>query len=146
MKDSKVSKKDDPRYLARVEEWKAAQSRLREWMREQIKNGPEIPTEVMKDMIKIVGLPGTQNRTGGIKGEVIMALENGPLSELDIFNKWKIGRDSMNGIIRSMIKEPALDDRLWIQLDEKKEEYSIIGRGEMPEGWSGYLPPELKEL
>ncbi len=144
MNTKKDSKTLDPKYLARVERWKASQSRIRSWMRTK----PDIDPEIFSDLVRVIGLPGTTTRPSGIKGDVTEALlEKGKLTELEIFKNWKIGQDSMRAIIRSMIKDPAPKDRVWIELDPKKEEYRIIGRGESPpEGWTGYLPPEEKEL
>lgn len=144
MNTKKDSKTLDPKYQERVRRWKRSQANVREWLRSK----PEIDPELYKDLIRVVGLPGTTSRPSGIKGEVIdHLLEKKRISELEIFKKWKIGQDGMKAIIRSMIKEPATKDRVWVAYDEEKEEYKIAGQGEEPpKGWTGYLPPEEKDL
>lgn len=82
-----------------------------------------------------------------INAELKAALEQGPLSELDVFRKFHIGRPEMKLKIRAFILTPKVEDRVWVAFDEASESYSIVGRGEAaPEGWTGYLPQAKAEL
>ncbi len=70
------------------------------------------------------------------------------LGEMDIFKAFKIGRPEMSIKRRVLVqsaKTPA--DRVWINFDESKEVWTVVGTGaKAPEGWDGYVPAEKEAL
>lgn len=79
-----------------------------------------------------------------VNAELRAALLEGPMSELDIFRKFKIGRPEMKLKIRAFINGTP---RIWVDFDESSETYSVVATGEaMPEGWTGYKPQAKAEL
>jgi hypothetical protein len=74
-------------------------------------------------------------------------LEAGPVSEMDIFKKFRLGEYEMRVRTRGFILAKDLTQRIWVKYNPDTGEYFIAGKGEAaPEGWDGYLPPEKAEL
>jgi len=66
-----------------------------------------------------------------------------PVSEVDIFNTFKMGRKECAGHIRKSLRKAEPKDRTWIAFNKDKGEYTVMGTGEKaPEGWTGYVPAE----
>jgi len=94
-----------------------------------------------------------QSRSGGSRNglssklkELFMTGE--PVSEMDIFKAFKIGRPETHAHIRSFIKNVKnVDDRIWVAFDNETETYSLVAVGaEVPEGWEGYVPANTEIL
>ena len=129
----------DAAYRKAVDSYKAAQEVARDWLRKV----EGLDTDIRKALIKVIGLPGNTSRPSGARGEILDMLEKGPVTDLELFKKFKYGQAEMKSIIRHMIKYVDLADRVWIAYDEAEEQYYIFGKGEeTPEGWTGYLPKD----
>lgn len=89
---------------------------------------------------------GTRNGLSSQLKAAFMAGE--PVSEMEIFKAFKIGRPETHAHIRSFIKNVKnVDDRIWVTFDPESETYSLVGEGaEAPEGWTGYKPAETEIL
>ena len=116
-----------------------ARNKINEWL----KSNPRIEEEVKQ---AILYFTGTGQRLAGPKvGNALKeALLAGPLSPIEIFQKFEYGSPTMKQKIREMIKcEPA--DRIWVELKDGK--YQVVGKGpKAPKGWTGYVPAESEEL
>lgn len=63
------------------------------------------------------------------------------MDELELFKQFKIGRGEMRKKVRSLIRDCASADRIYIAFDEAKESWIVQGRGATPPaGWKGYMP------
>lgn len=89
---------------------------------------------------------GSRNGLSAKLREAFMAGE--PVSEMEIFKAFKIGRPETHAHIRSFIKNVKnVDDRIWVAFDPESETYALVGEGaEAPEGWAGYKPAETEIL
>jgi len=69
------------------------------------------------------------------------------VSEMDIFQQFRIGRPEMVIKIRILILCPNPADRVWVKLDKAEGLYHVVGLGAaMPEGWDGYDPDKKVAL
>ena len=129
----------DAAYRKQVDAYKEAQGIARDWLRKV----EDLDADIRKALIKVIGLPGSTSRPSGARGEILDMLKAGPVTDLELFKKFKYGQAEMKSVIRHMIKYVDLADRVWIAYDEAEEEYYIFGEGENePEGWTGYLPKD----
>ena len=129
----------DAAYRKAVDAYKEAQGIAREWLRKVEGLEPEL----RKALIKVIGLPGNTSRPSGARGEILDMLKVGPVTDLELFKKFKYGQAEMKSIIRHMIKYVDPSDRVWIAYNEAEEQYYIFDEGEdEPEGWTGYLPKD----
>ncbi len=102
-----------------------------------------IPQEVRE---AIQYLAGTGARTGrsGVVSELKALLLAGPVSAVDIFQKFEYGRPTMNQKINGFIKASG-EDRIWVAFENGN--YVVKGKGpDAPKGWTGFMPTEKAEL
>jgi hypothetical protein len=102
-----------------------------------------LPANVQAAIVRVCG------KTGGGGGgarrnpfvETITALfpkVGASVSELDIFKKTKMGRGEFRKRVREALKSAEADARMWIEFNEEKESWTLIGQGaNQPKGWLG---------
>lgn len=104
-------------------------------------NSPEsskIPENVRTSILYLSG-KGVRSERSGITSELKELLLKGPISLMSIFEKFEIGKPTMEQRIRGFINVTHVEDRIWVEL--KDGIYTIIGKGENPpKNWTGYLP------
>lgn len=67
------------------------------------------------------------------------------VNELDIFKRTKKGRSEFRRVVRTGLIRAAAAERMWINFDEKTEEWEFVAVGETkPEGYNGPEMPEPK--
>lgn len=102
-----------------------------------------VPEEVKTAILYLSG-KGVRSTRTGVTSELKKILLAGPVSLMDIFQKFEYGRPTMEIKIRNFINCKNPDDRIWV--DFKDGNYSIVGTGvNPPEGWDGYIPKEKVE-
>jgi hypothetical protein len=127
-----------------AEAYKARKAEARETITKWIADEPKVDTKVL-EAIKYLAGTGVRSVRTGVSLELRNLLEAGPVSTVDIFNKFEYGRPTMQQKINDFIKKGEPKDRIWVALADGK--YSIVGRGpNPPKGWIGYLPVVKEEL
>lgn len=102
-----------------------------------------VPTEI-KEAIQYLAGTGVRSTRSGIVSELKALLLNGPVSSVEIFQKFEYGTPTMKQKINNFIKTSP-EDRIWVTLEDGN--YIVKGKGpEAPKGWTGYLPTESAEL
>ena len=105
----------------------------------QSKDCPESVSNAVETLIGLNGR-GRQEGSGLFFTVRQMLLDNDHVSELDIFQQFHIGRDSMKALITQWIRKPDnSDDRVWVTFDQKEGAYSVVRQGgdNPPQGWKG---------
>lgn len=98
----------------------------------------KVPQEVKEAILYLSG-KGVRSERSGVNSELKDLLLKGPVTLMSIFEKFEIGRPTMEQRIRGFINVKNPSDRIWV--DFKDGTYSVIGKGENPpKGWEGYLP------
>ena len=98
----------------------------------------KIPENVKGSILYLIG-KGVRSERSGVSSELKELLLKGPVSLMTIFEKFEIGKPTMEQRIRGFInvKNPA--DRIWVEF--KDGMYTVVGKGENPpKGYEGYLP------
>ena len=113
-----------------------------------VRGRKNVPDEV-KIAAKVI-TPGIRVGRGGgpSKLTVFSAFfkENDETTELEIFNKFKMGRAEMRKVMVSMIKKNKPNERIWARLDAEVEHYVVEGYGaNAPANWTGYRPVEVED-
>lgn len=110
-----------------------------------IKDSVEIPEDVLQ-AFTILTKTGS-NRVRGERGPSNASLikekimDEGNVSDVDLFMEFKVAQREMAGHIRNWIKKGEPADRVWISFDKENECYVFVGEGEYPpENWEGYIP------
>ncbi len=125
-------------YQARKNE---ARAKIEAWL----KTEPKIESDVKQAILYFTGtgqrMTGTRTAGVNLLKEALLA---GPLTPMEIFQKFELGTPEMKNKIRDMIKvEPS--ERVWVELKDGK--YQVVGKGERePRGWTGYKPAKSEEL
>ena len=102
-----------------------------------------IPAEV-KSAIEYLAGTGQRLASAGVGSALRDALLKGPLTSIEIFQKFEYGTPTMKNKIREFIKATP-ENRIWVEFKDGK--YSVVGKGEkVPANWSGYVPAEKEEL
>lgn len=87
---------------------------------------------------------------GAVKGEkwsIFDMLEKGAISENDVFNKFKMGRREVQSFFRKALRKSEPADRIWVNFDADKCEYSIAGKGaSKPETYTGAYDPNVAKV
>lgn len=118
--------------------------KARETLVDFVKQLEQAPEHV-KEAVRILDTKKT-NKVKGRKFEVLDLLEQGIVNEVTLFEKFRIGRTEARNMFNSFLKVDNPDERIWISFDEETGNYELIAKGaSVPDGWTGYLPPELKE-
>lgn len=60
--------------------------------------------------------------------------------EMKVFMTLKAGRKEMKQITNDLIAKPGDKVQVWVSFDADKGVYKVEGVGEMPKGWTGYVP------
>lgn len=103
----------------------------------------KVPAEVKEAILYLSGT-GVRTSRSGIVSELKTLLLAGPVSSVDIFNKFEYGRPTMNQKINNFIKAKP-EDRIWVAFEDGN--YVIKGKGPFPpKGWTGFMPTEKVEL
>lgn len=97
------------------------------------------------DLEAIKVLAGAGGR-GGFSGRVspkvaILAtlVEEGSMSDLDCFTKFKKGPAEMKEIMKYGVREVAEENRVWISFEA--DNYTVESTGpDAPEDWTGFMP------
>jgi len=98
----------------------------------------------VKGAILYISGSGVRSGRSGVVSELKALLLAGPVSSVDIFNKFEYGRPTMNQKINGFIKAKP-EDRIWVEF--KDGNYVVVGKGEKPpKGWTGFLPTVKEEL
>lgn len=102
-----------------------------------------IPAEI-KSAIEYLAGTGQRMASTGIGSALKEALLAGPLTSVEIFQKFEYGTPTMKQKIREFIKVSNPEDRIWV--DFKDGKYSVVGKGpNPPKGWTGYVPVAKSE-
>lgn len=123
--------------------YQARKDEARKVITEWLGTGPRIDDNVKQ---AILYLSGTGQRMAGprVGNALKEALLAGPMTPVEIFNKFEYGTPTMKQKIREMIKVKP-EDRVWVELKDGK--YQVVGKGpKAPKGWTGYVPAESEEL
>lgn len=87
---------------------------------------------------------------GAIKGEkwtIFDMLEKGAVSENDVFIKFKMGRREVQSFFRKALRKAEPEQRIWVNFDADKCEYSIAGKGaNKPETYTGAYDPNIAKV
>ena len=98
----------------------------------------KVPSEVKTAILYLSG-KGVRSERSGISSELKDLLLKGPVTLMSIFEKFEIGKPTMEQRIRGFINVTHVEDRIWV--DFKDGTYTVVGKGENPpKGWEGYLP------
>jgi len=144
MAKAKLTKEEKKAARAEVKELRnAAKKTLKEFF-------ADVDPDQVSDEVKAAVLfltKASSKKEGGSKGpsaaSQILELirEDGTVSDVDLFMKFKVAQREMAGYIRNWIKKGPVDERVWVRFDKEAEEYVFIGEGEFPpENWDGYIP------
>lgn len=69
------------------------------------------------------------------------------VTEMALFQKYKIGRGEMARNIRAYINAVDENDRVWCTFNAEKETYFCVGKGkDAPKGWDGPLPAQKEKI
>lgn len=84
----------------------------------------------------------------GVKDVISKMFEEKPTwTEMELFQKAKVGRAEMRGVSKKLIRKSDPDNRKWIHFDAEKGVYTLVAVGPTPpKGWTGYLPFDAEEL
>ena len=117
----------------------AAKSLLREYMKEE-----ETPANIAEALRLIVGQKRVRKpRVSPLELLRQEFLKNNQLSEMEIFDSFKIGRPEMVVKRRLLIQRylSTPEDIIWIKFFPDEEMYKVLAIGATaPDGWDGYLP------
>lgn len=98
----------------------------------------KVPIEVKTAILYLSG-KGVRSERSGVNSELKDLLLKGPVTLMSIFEKFEIGRPTMEQRIRGFINVKNVNDRIWV--DFKDGTYTVVGKGENPpKNWEGYLP------
>lgn len=129
---------------AKKEKWNNAKAVLRKYAKDA-----KTPTDLAEAIKIIVGsgeraIPAAGSGVLGKLREFFDAAKDGIVDEMDLFKEFKIGRGEMRGKARDLVREPKnADERRWVEFDEQKEVWKLVGKGAAtPAGWTGVLPGE----
>lgn len=135
-------KKFDEKKKRAADDYKKRKDEAREIIMNYM-NSPEskkIPEEVRTSILYLSG-KGVRSERSGISSELKSLLLKGPLSLMEIFEKFEYGIPSMEQRIRGFINVTHVEDRIWVDFDKKTKIYSVVETGENPpKDWNGYLP------
>jgi hypothetical protein len=146
--DAEKQKIIDAKKRVRIE----AKKRVLEYLSQFDLTKPE-EKQLVDDIKVFVGGGGqkvarvaTKSINSALRDAFLAAGDKG-LSEMDVFKQFKIGRPEMVTKIRILVLCPNPDDRVWVNFDESKETYFVVGKGaNPPKGWGGYVPGKKEEL
>jgi hypothetical protein len=120
---------------------KEAREKINAWLNSD--ESKKLPKEVREAILYMAG-SGVRSGRSGIVSELKELLLKGPVSAVDIFQKFEYGRPTMNQKINNFIKASP-EDRIWVVFEDGN--YLVKGKGpEAPRGWTGYMPAEKEEL
>lgn len=96
-------------------------------------------------LLRLAPAPGTSKKSGG-NGMKNVFMDNmkelfpkvgTTATEIEVFAATKYGRGEMKAKIRQNLKKAAPEERMWIQLDEKKEQWKLLAKGgDQPKAWN----------
>ena len=134
-----------------VEERRKAKQQMLELL-----NSPSTPEEVKESLRVILNPPSKRPNAKSEMDQIREMLIAGPVDMDTLYKKFMIGFPEMNVRIRMFLRDNEGEERIWINY--RKE---MIGEGddaqelpvffiqavgdEIPEGWDGYIPKELKD-
>jgi len=120
---------------------KAAREKIKAFF--ESNEAKRVPPEVKEAIEYLAGMGQRAGRTG-VNSELKDLLLKGPVSAVDIFQKFEYGRPTMNQKINGFIKADP-EDRIWVAFENGN--YVVKGKGpEAPKGWTGYKPVAKAEL
>ncbi len=93
--------------------------------------------------------PGTRMATRITSKDVIaeLFLEQGSVTEDEIWGEHKLGRAEMRKIRVNLIKKSAPAERVWIDFNAEEGVYTLMSEGpDAPEGWTGYRPVDIEDI
>jgi hypothetical protein len=118
-----------------------AREKIEKWL--DSPDSKNLPNEV-REAIKYFTGKGVRMSRSGVVNELREMLLAGPVSGVEIFQKFEYGRPTMNQKINGFIKASP-ESRIWVAFENGN--YVVKGTGpNPPKGWTGYLPPEKEEL
>jgi len=132
---------------ARRDERNAAKKLVRNFMTEN-----DLPEEVTDALNMLISFKIRKGRSGISKASKTQLIaeklrEQKSMSELELFQEFKVGRQAMKAQIRMFIKKMDPENRIWVTFDEETETYNLVAEGpNPPDGWEGYVPAEADEL
>ena len=135
-------------YENRKEEWNQMKNRLRMWVSDSESAFQELPDEIKADLGKMIGKTGIRQSVSNVNDKIRLTfIEKGELSLMEIFTEFEIGKEGMKAFIKSSLLRKNAEEWVWVNYDEKTKTYSMVGRGpEVPEGYTGWVPKEMREL
>lgn len=136
----------DPKQVRNAQR-KAAKSFLRGLINKKLPADATAAAELYKQIMQAVtvcigtGMGGGGNTgNGGILGKLREIFsKQAVVDELELFRLTRMGRAEMRKRTRSLIRDVAPEDRMWIAFDEKTESWVLKGTGEKaPKDWDGF--------
>ena len=134
-----------------VEDRRAAKKQMLELL-----NDPNTPEEVKQSLRVLLDPPSKRPNARSEMDQIREMLSAGPVDMNTLYKKFMIGFPEMNVRIRMFLRDNEGDERIWINYREE-----MVGEGdeaeelpvffiqaigdEIPEGWDGYIPKELKD-
>lgn len=134
---------------AAAKERRAAKKQAMKDVIEFVRSRKNVPDEIL-EATKLFE-PGRRTGGGGggtsILDKIAERFQNqSEVTELEIFQEFKMGRAQMRKLTRNLIKKREPNDRMWVRLDADAEKYVVEGFGpEPPAGWTGYVPVQIED-
>lgn len=98
----------------------------------------KLPEEVREAILYISG-KGVRSARSGVNSELKSLLLKGPLTLMEVFEKFDIGIPSMEQKIRSFVNTKNAEDRIWVEFKDRT--YTVVGTGsKAPTDYTGPKP------
>lgn len=122
-------------------------------VKEWLDSRPPIPAVIRQSFDAVmegskVGMPEITGKVLAILEEAEKAkkAEDRKVPGFEFYRQLHLGQPSMKAQIRVLLQRMSPENRVWVGYDAKADTYWIISRGvEMPDGWEGYIPEDLRE-
>ena len=108
-------------------------------------NAEEMPEEVV-EAAKTCKSQRQASSGKGIKAVIAeLFREKNVVHQNELFLDHNLGRVEVRNICNDYTKLPG-DEKMWIDFNKEDGNYTLCGTGsDIPEGYTGYLPPEYKQ-
>lgn len=104
----------------------------------------KLPEEIREAILYISG-KGVRSARSGVNSELKSLLLKGPLTLMEVFEKFDIGIPSMEQKIRAFVNAKNTDDRIYVNFENRT--YTVVGTGSaIPKNYSGPKPKEVVQV
>ena len=133
-----VQKMNDTNKAKRLDRLNAKKSALSTIIEAVKKSGD---SDALKALDLLTASKGRQSGSGKLSAFFNALKTEKSITEIDVFNRFKMGRGDCRKATRYAVKNLAPSERLYIIFDDVNECYNLAGQGEKPPvNYSGFLP------